>query len=102
MKHTPGPWKADRMYHGPKEKDRRCGFIVNGPDENQQDLPLRICDLRVPSGMDGFREGQANARLIAAAPELLEALREVVSISDRKHNAWDKARSAIAKAEGRE
>lgn len=41
----------------------------------------------------------ANARLISAAPELLEALREVVRISDRNHRAWDKARAAIAKAE---
>jgi hypothetical protein len=40
----------------------------------------------------------ANAKLIAAAPELLEALIEVVRISDRKHDAWDKAKAAIKKA----
>jgi hypothetical protein len=45
-------------------------------------------------------EQDATARLIAAAPELLEALEEVVAISDRKHNAWDKAHAAIAKARG--
>lgn len=41
-----------------------------------------------------------DAHLIAAAPELLEALQEVVAISDRKHEAWDKAHAAIAKALG--
>jgi hypothetical protein len=32
--------------------------------------------------------------------ELLEALKTVVAISDRKHDAWDAAKAAIAKAEG--
>jgi hypothetical protein len=41
---------------------------------------------------------EANSKLIAAAPELLEALIEVVKISDRKHDAWDKAKAAILKA----
>lgn len=35
----------------------------------------------------------------SSARELLEALKEVVAISDRKHNAWDRAKQAIAKAE---
>lgn len=42
----------------------------------------------------------ANGKLIAAAPELLEALEGVIALSDRKHDAWDKARAAIAKARG--
>jgi hypothetical protein len=62
------------MILPPRTKDRRCGFVVNGPDAHNGDLPVRICDLRVPHGMNGFREGESNARLIAAAPELLEAL----------------------------
>lgn len=43
-------------------------------------------------------EAQANAQLMASAPDLLEALIEVVRISDRKHDAWDKAKKAIEKA----
>lgn len=43
---------------------------------------------------------KADAHLMAAAPDLLEALQEVVTISDRTHDAWDKARAAIAKALG--
>ena len=42
--------------------------------------------------------GEEEAKLIAAAPDLLEALIEVVRISDRKHDAWDKAKAAILKA----
>jgi hypothetical protein len=43
-----------------------------------------------------------DCRLFAAAQELLEALKEVVAISDRKHDAWDKARAAYTKATGKE
>jgi hypothetical protein len=38
--------------------------------------------------------------LMDAAPDLLKALQEVVAISDRKHDAWDRAHAAIAKALG--
>jgi hypothetical protein len=31
---------------------------------------------------------------------LIEALKEVVRISDRKHDAWDKAKEAIKQCEG--
>lgn len=55
-----------------------------------------------------FRDNsEANARLIAAAPELLEALRqcEALMASHPAFNISDAriaARAAIAKAEGRE
>jgi hypothetical protein len=45
-------------------------------------------------------ETRANAKLMAAAPDLLEALQEVVRISDRNHVAWVKAKAAIEKAIG--
>lgn len=47
-------------------------------------------------------EARANAMLMSAAPDLLEALKEVIAISDRDHVAWFKAKAAIAKAEGGE
>lgn len=46
------------------------------------------------------RYRDANARLIAAAPELLEALRGVVRVADRKTDEFDAAHAAIAKATG--
>jgi hypothetical protein len=62
------------MMIPPRAKDRRSGFVVNEVNDTRE-FGTRICDLRVPKGMDGFREGEANAILIAAAPELLDALR---------------------------
>lgn len=47
-------------------------------------------------------EARANAKLMSAAPDLLEALEEVIAISDRNHVAWNKAKAAIAKAVGDE
>jgi hypothetical protein len=78
MKHTPGPWTVDRMLIPPRAKDRRYGFVVNGPDTSKDDLPVRICDLRVPAGVWGFSEGRANASLIAESPAMLAALKLAV------------------------
>jgi len=42
----------------------------------------------------------ADARLIAAAPDLLEALQGVLRVADRATDEFDAARAAIAKATG--
>jgi hypothetical protein len=48
-------------------------------------------------------ETQANARLIAAAPELLAACRAALGAFERNDAIdWDDLRKAIEKAEGRE
>ena len=39
-----------------------------------------------------------DAHLIAAAPDLLKALQEVISVSDRKTDVYDRAKAAINKA----
>ena len=76
-KHTPGPWTASRMLLTKRAKDRRSGFIVNGPDSTP--LPARICDIRC-SPQCAFTEAEANARLISAAPDLLAALQALEKI----------------------
>jgi hypothetical protein len=85
-KHTPGPWFLDDD-----------GRIFDTPDRGQLVAEVATADPAEPPA----EEDVANARLIAAAPDLLAALEKVVAISDRKHDAWDEARAAIAKAEGR-
>lgn len=40
------------------------------------------------------------ARLQASNNELADALEAVIAISDRKHDAWDAAKAALAKARG--
>lgn len=83
--HTPETWVADTDV----------GLV--GYEEYDGKLFV-IADVY---GRPGFvSERAANARLIAAAPDLLAALQKVVAISDRKHDAWDEAKAAIAKALG--
>ena len=69
-------------------------------------------DQRVESGLCGemvaemlaaadavdTKVSEADAALIAAAPDLLAALEAVVSVADRKTVEFDQARAAIAKA----
>ena len=91
-KHTPGPW-----------------FAVGAQVETENDSVPDICtcDPQVmrQSHLDWHpRTVEANARLIAAAPELLEALEMMLEMSEMggfgKAAAEDVARAAIAKAKG--
>ena len=86
-KHTPGPWEDV----GPNEEGERC--IFGGDDSGVA--------VTIPVGNPDMNEARsiANARLIAAAPELLEAIKGVVRIADRNTVEFDAARAAIAKAE---
>lgn len=93
MSHTPGPWHAHE-----EATIVRWGYVSTSEERNRKFFIASCFD--VPDLSPDANTSEANARLIAAAPELLEALREVVAISDRKHNAWDKAHAAIAKATG--
>ena len=43
-----------------------------------------------------------DAHLMAAAPDLLEALEAVLSVADRATHEFDKARAAIAKSRGQQ
>lgn len=97
--HTPGPWKVDETGE----------FIETEYPANLRGEYTHICDFRRPMGA----EYRANARLIAAAPEMLEALREIHKLwccpAPKTMRDWsarcdvmtDYARAAIAKAEGR-
>ena len=81
--HTPGPW-----YFLPD----RNGRLQVGPSINYTVAEMCVTPL----------EGQeANARLIATAPELLEALQEIMSWEENEQMTWaQKARAAITKATG--
>lgn len=89
--YTKGPWIVK------EQPVKHLGFYIqqDGFRESQRAF-IGECG----GGTQEFEEIEANAKLIAAAPDLLEALQEVVRISDRKHTAWDKAKAAIIKAVG--
>ena len=86
--HTKGPW-----------------VVVNDCGIRGEGRSIAIASPN-PRANDGSMV--ANARLIAAAPDMLEALRMLVAdfgdypASERPCLAFDKARSAIAKATGQE
>ena len=86
-KHTSGPW----LYR-PTVNDN--GFYIETVDKSHQ--KTFIGD--IGGGLQSRSEIKSNAKLIAAAPELLETLIEVLRISDRNHIAWINAKRAIKKA----
>jgi hypothetical protein len=99
MKHTPGPWfylKGDEWSHSVVTQHGEL------PDGSQSYWTVAsINKQREP-------EHEANARLISAAPDLLEALDLAFKVLQRlpedcvmgDHPVWAKTRAAIAKATG--
>jgi hypothetical protein len=88
--HTPGPWKAEGWEN----------LVVNSADGYTMTLAAG-------GKWAVLSELKANARLIAAAPDLLAALREVAGLwedSDKTNGLAEimarSARAAIAKAMG--
>lgn len=98
-KHTPGPWAYWSGY--------------NPYDKIEAQVTAEGGDIVIASYNHLIAEGEANAALIAAAPDLLEALeRCAVLLRIKRHACEDsgvcrildshisQARSAIAKAKG--
>ena len=102
-KHTPGPWIGAGPSFGDPLPRYTTEIVTDWEDEDDQrpvicTLPFRHYD----------HENEANARLIAAAPELLEAAEAIVARwdsplwKDQPHTGTfiDQLRAAIAKAKG--
>ena len=95
---TPGPW----VRHEPSGYQHSMGGYILGREG-------KICDV---SGFDvGSDAAKENGKLIAAAPELLEALQEMLAIvkkhtypqPDKPSSTWGRmeaAEAVIAKALG--
>ena len=91
-KHNSGPWKITHTAIN--------GYRVN--DSTGWGVAIVLKDVN----------DKANAHLIAAAPQILEALEELVELKDHRHSlpveiyqesrekAWNKCRAAIAAAKG--
>jgi len=100
--HTPGPWHVGDRSIAKIDGFRLHRFPVSGAGQAIASVWDGSADRDI-----GLSNGDANAALIAAAPDLLEALHEMTreyrfELSDTHQQvAWQKARAAIAKAEGR-
>ena len=92
--HTPGPW--EQVADSIKSRKADC-VVVRLPAQTD-----RVGD----ESPEQLERWNADARLIAAAPELLEALENLLKVHEgeggTQYNAADIARSAIAKAKGEE
>jgi len=98
MNHTPGPWIANDF---PTELPTHTVLYVRAGSEHVCQCWLTGCD-RGLDNQERLQELHANARLIAAAPELLEALKTLcaptivrpVGFGER----YERAEAAIAAA----
>ncbi len=98
--HTPGPWEVYKRRDAMGQLTGRLPEITG-----KGGLPI-IADIRWNSHNE--EHGMANARLIAAAPALLEALERITNAPDlnldelepETLNALEQARAAIAQAKG--
>ena len=110
--HTPGPWTIDHERIGPPGEPvallcdttaTESGTVVEWP---------RFGAVADDSDVDDS-ENEANARLLASAPALLEALESLMALEgggpgpyddpdtqDRADEIWKYASNAIAKARG--
>lgn len=100
-KHTPGPWHI-KSATASGFKTKSGGNGIYAPARPTDDFfILQIASME--TNLSG-QEVEANARLIAAAPELLEAA--IYLMDDLRHSyeprsaALDKIEAAIAKATG--
>tara|TARA_R100001594_G_scaffold79484_1_gene114158 strand:+ start:651 stop:947 length:297 start_codon:yes stop_codon:yes gene_type:complete len=87
-RYTPGPWEASEGHPS---------------DVWHVDMPNRWYSVIVSRGEDDWdmpvEEVQANARLIAAAPDMLEILRGIVNNAQYyKHGVWTVTWEQIEKA----
>jgi len=90
--HTPGPWEIHPQFDS-------CYRDISAPNH----IALARVVWRFEEE-DRSPSCEANAHLIAAAPELLEALENLLKVHEgeggTQHHAGDMARAAIAKAKG--
>ena len=117
---TPGPWEVAETDEG---HEIRMGSFVGGWFNGQRKAPHHhveythgiYVDDDYPTAQDEFAEAEANARLIAAAPDLYEAVEQArlligeggqkdsLSEAQRQSNrnqAWHLLNNALAKARG--
>lgn len=102
-KHTPGPWKVVKPQY-----ENKKGVFASVYTNPATEKGFRTCEFDIRADEYKNSHAEANARLIAAAPELLDALKTMVEIADasgvvlwgESDEVFAAARAAIQKATG--
>lgn len=99
VSHTPGPWNIDEGSNYLAESDLGKFKVYGG------DLELVVAQT-IGDVPELARQEEANAHLISASPDLLEACKEFVRKVEcgdaRSKRSYAQMKAAIAKAEGRD
>jgi hypothetical protein len=111
--HTPAPWRVGREIGVPQLMPHVEILCDKTFVDGMPPTTYHLAEVGYPTSMPGTvgaAERMANARLIAAAPQLLEALKEVTELLDwacgidllppDADGPAAKARAAIAAAQG--
>ena len=106
---TPGPWRVHRLNY-PAGEDVSFEVLAERPAKGHQYFIAQTIMREVAKEGERIAIDEANARLIAAAPDLLAALKAVLPMAGAWAGGVDlsedarvlAAVAAIAKAEGRE
>lgn len=102
--HTKGPWEADVNVSDGRGWNSPTQHVVISSHDNIIAAYATDC-----AEYPDDAENAANARLIAAAPDLLAALQEMMPAFEMRmadtenvewHGCWNKAIAAVAKATG--
>ena len=94
IKFTPGPWF---IVGSIPEEGSDCFWIKAQPHPAMRGFTK---DIATADGYQDDPERAANAHLIAAAPDMYEALADIVHDFEG-HPGFGPARAALAKAEGK-
>jgi len=107
MNHTPGPWTISGPSSGKSAMDDGGDYALTVPGQNGKTHIIAEAFSKVEHGI--LAPALANAQLIAAAPELLESLKEVLDCEECDCEGMGgsicitcNALKSISKAEGKE
>jgi len=91
VKHTPGPWEVVRNSQG-------YPYAIKAPNGNRGPGGIVNVTRWAAIGLPSSQEGEANALLIAAAPDLLAAAQAMMAAGVKTEMTYESAYHAMFKS----